>query len=45
MLYIAGEQHFKTGLRMVEDSSVKNLVKLALQIFAKCRMYEIQNSR
>lgn len=45
MLYIAGEQHFKTGLRMVEDSSVKNLVKLALQVSAKCRMYEIQNSR
>lgn len=45
MLYIAGEQYFKTSLRMVGDSSVKKLVKLALEISAKCRMHEIQNSR
>lgn len=41
MLYMAGEQYFKTGLRMVGDSSVKKLVKLTLEISAKRRMPEI----
>lgn len=45
MLYIAGEQYFKTGLRMVGDNSVKKMVKLALEISAKFRMHEIQNSK
>lgn len=45
MLCIAREQYFKTGLRMVGGSSVKKLVKLALEISAKCRMHEIQNNR
>lgn len=45
MLYITGEKYFKTGLKMVGDSSVKKLVKLALEISAKRRMPEIQKSR